>query len=79
MIFHWNKAVLWQYCVVGNNKTLLGLHVNFPTPCPILTKSGFTRNLVMNVSYTKFRGNLFGGSRAETRGLMDKGTDGGRT
>jgi len=33
----------------------------------------------MNVSNTKFRGNLFSVSRAETRGPVDKGTDEGRT
>ena len=33
----------------------------------------------MNVSNTKFRRNLFSGSGAVTRGLVDKGTDWGRT
>jgi len=33
----------------------------------------------MNVSNTKFRGNLLSWSRAETRGPVDKGTDGART
>lgn len=57
----------------------LGIHVKFPILYPILTKFGFTRKLVMKVSDIKFRGILFSGSRAETRGPVVKGTNGGRT
>jgi hypothetical protein len=52
----------------------LGLHLKCPIFCPILTKSGFSRQIIMTLNI-KFRGNQSCGSRADTCERMDRHTD----
>jgi len=44
--------------------------------CPVLKKYGVSRQILINVSNTKFHGNLSSGSQADTCGQTDRETDG---
>ena len=45
----------------------MGLHVKYPTFCPILTEFGDSGQIFVEVTYTSFHGNLSSRSRADKR------------
>ena len=72
MPFHFKTPLLWRCNVVGNIKRTEVFTENDRYVCPISTKLGVSRKVVIKVSSTKFHGNPSCGSRADT----DTRTDG---
>ena len=57
--------------MAGNNKTYVGLHLNCPVFCQILTKFGASRRILI-VRGIKFCDNPSIGGRSDTCGQTDK-------
>jgi hypothetical protein len=53
----------------------LGIHVNCPMFCMILTEFGFSRHILIELPNIKFHVNPSSGFRAETCGRSDRRTD----
>jgi hypothetical protein len=58
--------------ITGYNQRYLGLYIKFQIFClSILTKFGFSRQILIKVPSTKFDGNAFSESRIDTSGQTD--------
>jgi hypothetical protein len=57
--------LLWRSYVAGSKKMYLGLHVNYPIFCLILTKFSVYRRIFIKLSKIKLQGNPSGRSRAD--------------
>jgi len=62
--------LVWRFCVVGNNKTFLGVHAKLPMVLAVFNKINFFLQIFIKIPIIKFHVNrLEGGEirREDTR------------